>query len=190
MFDIALNPGPNGCLKYSAKANTSKASNIKIAHLNIRALKCRDHFLLVKDTILSNKFAVSTISESWLDATVSGLEIESPGYNIYPVDRSNKAGGGVCAYVESNYRTELLTDISNISTNGFHQLWLKLQVRNLKSIIICTVHRPPDTTLTCFEDDLTATLIYEDRPMYIIGDLNCNLLNEECTETKSMTSFC
>ena len=26
--------------------------------------------------------------------------------------------------------------------------------------------------------------------MYIMGDLNCNLLNAECTETKSLTSFC
>ena len=40
------------------------------------------HFLLVKETILSNKFAVFTISESWLDTTVSDLEIEIPGYNI------------------------------------------------------------------------------------------------------------
>ena len=148
------------------------------------------HFLLVKETILSNKFAVFAISESWLDTTVSDLEIEILGYNIYRVDRGNKAGGGVCAYVASNYRTELLTDISNISSNGFHQLWLKIQVRNLKSIIICTVHRPPDTTLTCLEDNLTATLIYADKPMYIMGDLNCNLLNAECTEPKSLTSFC
>ena len=118
------------------------------------------------------------------------MEIEIPGYNIYRVDRSNKAGGGVCAYVASNYRTEMLTDISNISTNGFHQLWLKIQVRNLKSIIICTVYRPLDTTLTCLEGDLTATLIYADKPMYIMGNLNCNPLNAECNETKSLTSFC
>ena len=133
---------------YSAKANTSKANNIKIAHLYIRSLKCRDHLLLVNDTILSNKFVVFTISESWLDATVSDLEIEIPGYNIYLVDRSNKVDDGVCAYVANNYRTELLADISNISINGFHQLWLKMQVSNLKSIIICTVSRPTDTTLT------------------------------------------
>ena len=26
--------------------------------------------------------------------------------------------------------------------------------------------------------------------MYIMRDLNCNLLNAECAETKSLTSFC
>ena len=132
------------------------------------------------------------ISKSWLEASVSDSEIEIPGY-IYRVDQSNKTGGGVCSYVASSYRTELLADIANISNNGFHQLWLKIQVRNLKLIIICTVYRPPDTALTCLEDDLTATLIYAlflDKPVYIIGDLNCNLLNVELTETKFLTGVC
>ena len=82
--------------------------------------------------------------------------------------------------------------ISDISTTGFHQLWLKIQVRNLKSIIICTVYRPQDTPLTCWENDLTTTLIYAlslDKPVYIMGDLNCNLLRTECRESKSLTSF-
>ena len=84
-------------------------------------------------------------------------------------------------------------EISDISTTGFHQLWLKIQVRNLKSIIICTGYRPPDTPLTCWENDLTTTLIYAlslDKPVYIMGDLNCNLLSTECRESKSLTSFC
>ena len=115
-----------------------------------------------------------------------------PGYNIYRVDRSNKTGGGICAYVLNTYCTELMGDISDISTTGFHQLWLKIQVRNLKSIIICTGYRPPDTPLTCWENDLTTTLIYAlslDKPLYIMGDLNCNLLSTECRELKSLTSF-
>lgn len=107
IFDIELNPGPNGSFNCSVKANTRNINNVKIAHLNVRSLKCRDHFLLVKETILSNKFDVFTISESWLDASVSDLEIEVPGYNIYRVDRSNKTGGGICAYVLNTYRTEL-----------------------------------------------------------------------------------
>ena len=192
IFNIELNPGPNGSFNCSVKANTRNINNVKIAHLNVRSLKCRDHFLLVKDTILSNKFDVFTISESWLDVSVSDLEIEVPGYNIYRVDRSNKTGGGICAYVLNTYCTELMGDISDISTTGFHQLWLKIQVRNLKSIIICTGYRPPDTPLTCWENDLTTTLIYVlslDKPVYIMGDLNCNLLSTECRESKSLTSF-
>ncbi|KAK2570451.1 hypothetical protein P5673_005270 [Acropora cervicornis] len=89
-----LNPGPNGSSNCLVKANTRNTNNVKIAHLNLRSLKCQDHFLLVKETILSKKFDVFTITESWLDASVSDLETEVPGYNIYRVDQSNKTGAG------------------------------------------------------------------------------------------------
>ena len=65
------------------------------------------------------------------------------------------------------------------STTVFHQLWLKILLRNLKVIITCTVYRPPDTPLTCLEDDFTASLIYM-RYLWtslcklLMGDLNCS----------------
>ena len=79
IFDIQLNPGPNGSFNRSVKANTRNINNVKISRLNVRSLKCRDRFLHVKETILSNKFDVFTISESWLDTSVSDLGIEVPG---------------------------------------------------------------------------------------------------------------
>ena len=94
IFDKELNPGPNGSSNCLVKANTRNTNNVKIAHLIFRSPKWQDHFLLVKETILSNKFDVFTITETWVDASVSDLEIEVPGYNIYRVDRSNKTGAG------------------------------------------------------------------------------------------------
>ena len=89
-----------------------------------------------------------------LDSSVSDLEIEIPGYSIHTEEgfvpivlQSYTTGGVVCAYVLQSYKTEVLSDLSNISDCGFHQLWLKIQVRNLKLIIVCTAYRPPDTPL-------------------------------------------
>ena len=107
--DVASNPGPEPQPTSARKVPSQRKSNTKIprinarstqknlrrAHLNTRSIKCRDHFVLVKDTILTNKFDVFTISESWLDSTVSDLEIEVPGYSIYRVDRNVQEGGGV-----------------------------------------------------------------------------------------------
>ena len=95
---------------------------MKIAHLNIRSLKCREHFVLVKKAVLDNKFGILTISETWLNSSVTDLEIEIPGYAICRIDRKVKNGGGVCAYVSRNYRTEYLSNISLIMASGFHQL--------------------------------------------------------------------
>ena len=89
--------------------------------------------MLLKETVLKNKFDVFTISETWLNNSVTNLELEIPGYEIFRVDRNNKDGGGVCVYVLNTYKTELLRDISTISGSGLHQLWIKVQVRNLKS---------------------------------------------------------
>ena len=121
------------------------------------------------------------------------MEIEIPGYTIYRVDRQDQVGGGVCAYVLQSYKTEILCDISNICPSGFHQLWLKIQVKNLKSIIVCTVYRPPNTPLACFDNDLTPSFLSAsslNKPVYILGDLNCNLLNSESPDSRALTDFC
>ena len=96
IHDIELNPGPD----YSVNDSLKRAkSNVTIPHLNVRSLKYRDHFLLVKESILANKIDVFTISESWLDSSVTDLELEVPDYNLHRIDRQNKKGGGVCVYV-------------------------------------------------------------------------------------------
>lgn len=97
-----------------------------MAHLNVRLLKYRDHFILVKQTVLDNKFDIFCMSETWLDSSVSNLEIETQGYNLYRVDRENKKGGGVCVYVLQGYKTDVLWNNSDISDIGFHQLWINV----------------------------------------------------------------
>lgn len=103
--------------------------------------------------MLENTLDILTISESWLDNSVTNLELEIPGYDLYRVDRQDKKGGGVCVYILQSYKTEVLWDISGISDTGFHQLWIKVQVRNLRSLVICTAYRPPDVPVRCFDTD-------------------------------------
>ena len=62
-----------------------KLSNINIAHLNIRSLKNREHYALAKDIFVKNKLYVFTVSETWLDSTVSEVEVEIPGFKIEPI---------------------------------------------------------------------------------------------------------
>ena len=110
-----------------------------------------------------------------------------PGYVIYHVDRQSKRGGGICAYVSRNYKTENLRSISLITASGFHQLWLKIHVRNVKSFIVCTTYRPPDSPVSCFDSDLTESFIYAssfNKPIYLLGDINCRL------KAKALINFC
>ena len=110
-----------------------------------RTTTTRLHLQLVKHTILQNKLDVVTLSETWLNSSITDLELKIPGYDLYGVDRSTKPGGGVGVYARQTYKVKVLDDISNISDNGLHKLWINLQVRNLKLIVICTMYRLPDT---------------------------------------------
>ncbi|CAB4040195.1 Hypothetical predicted protein, partial [Paramuricea clavata] len=190
LHDIELNPGPNN---YSTSDSRTTKNNVKIAHLNVRSLKCREHYVLVKETILANKFDIFTISETWLDNSVTVVQFEVPGYKLYRVDRENKKGGGICVYVLQNYESVLLSEISYISPTGLHQLWLRIQIRNLKSIVVCTVYRPPDASVSCLDSDLITSYISAltlSHPIYILGDLNCNLLKTDNRDAKALNTFC
>ena len=82
--------------------------NIKIAHLNVRSLKFRENFILIKDTIQSIGFDIFTISETRLDSSVPDAFVYTPGYTIFRQGRGpHKAGGGLFfleRYFESGAR--------------------------------------------------------------------------------------
>ena len=131
--------------------------------------------------------------ESWLDSSVSDAEIEFPGYNLYRLDRVNKHGGGVFAFVRKEYKAERLSNITYISASGLHQLWLKIQVGSFKSFLVCTAYRPPNTCLECFDPDFSNMLVSAlsfNLPVYILGDPNCNFLCLQDPAAQALMKFC
>ena len=72
-------------------------------------------------------------------------------------------------------------------------LWLKVQVRNLAFFLICTAYRPPNTPLHCFETDFSCIFVSAmlmSKPIYILGDLNCNVLNSGDPACQALLNFC
>ena len=153
--------------------------------------KKRDHYILIKNLVA--EFDTFTVSETWLDSSVTELEVEIPGFDVYRLDHHEKTGGGVCAYVRESYKTEHLQDSSFISSSGFHQLWLQVQVGRCKSIVICTAYRPPNSDLNCFDAEFSDALISAlslTHDVYVQEDLNCNLLNPRDYGFQAVTNFC
>ena len=119
---------------------------------------------------VNQKLDVITISETWLNSTVTNVEGSSNGYTIFRQDRSRKLGGGVCAVIREDIKVTILKDISDVSLCLFQQLWLKLQNKKLKSVVICVSYRPPDCPLPCFEDLLKPNFIHSltlNNPSYL-----------------------
>ena len=114
---------------------------------------------------------------------------------IFPVTnkRESKTGGGLCAFVRQEYKAQRLKELSYIAEPGLHQLWLKIQVRTFKSFLICTAYRPPNTPLDCFDSDFSNTLVAAlsyNKPIYILGDLNCNVLRSQDPAAQALVNFC
>ena len=101
-------------------------ANIKISYLNVRSLKSRENFILVKDSIQSTGFDIFTISETWLDSSVTDASVYVPGYSMFRQDRGpQKAGGGLCVYTRDTFKVEYIENPSSVTSDGFQQLWLK-----------------------------------------------------------------
>ena len=47
----------------------------------------------------------------------------------------NEFGGGVCVYTRKTLKSKILKDLSGISDTGFHQLWMQVQHKTLKSFL-------------------------------------------------------
>ena len=67
----------------------------------------------------------------------------------------------------------ILRDLKKTSPSGFQQVWFSLQLKKLRSVIICVAYRPGSS-----EDFISsyseALLLRKD--IIIADDLNCNLL--------------
>ena len=82
------------------RSQTNVSHKLKIAHLNIRSLRNTSHLIETKEIVKSHKIDVLTMSETWLNSTVTNGEIAIDDYKIYRLDRLHKEGGGVCAFVK------------------------------------------------------------------------------------------
>jgi hypothetical protein len=102
---------------------------LKLAHLNIRSLRNTAHFLQLKELVRTNRIDVFTISETWLNTTVTNKKLEIDGYKLHRLDRLYKKGGGVCAYVRKNIKSSVIKELTQISDTSFHQLWINLQYK-------------------------------------------------------------
>ena len=174
------------------KATHGQPHCIKISHLNVRSLKNRVHFHQVHDLITSGDFDVFSVSESWLNSSVKNSEINISGYRLVRLDRTGRSGAGVCAYVRDSLKVTILRDLTAISADGFEQLWLSLQHKNLKSLVICVAYRAPDVPSTCFTNDLIpaySQVAMLGRDIILTGDLNCDLLSDK-PESRALRALC
>ena len=102
-----------------------------------------------------------------------------------------KAGGGVCVYTKAWLKVKVLKDLSSVSATGFHQLWLQIQHKRMKSILLCATYKLPECPKTSFTDDFTHDYMKAlsfGKDVFIL-DLNCNLV-KNFPEGNALNDLC
>jgi len=162
----------------------SDTKGIKIVHLNIRSLIPKID--LLRAWVALHKPNIITLSETWLNSSISDTEINLLNYTLYRSDRSSR-GGGVAIYVSSELISELT--IPTVKPLHFECVFVKVIFHENKSLIIGSIYRPPSSPAETF-DHLISTInsISCNNEIILLGDFNKNWSDKSSDKVKNLFS--
>ena len=152
-----------------------------IYHISIRSLRADFHNFESYLQLLSIKFSVIGMTETWLDNT-SCLLYSMPKYNFVESHRKNKSGGGVAIFLRDGMLYKQCTDLS-VFNDCCESCFIEIEKKvfgHEKNVVVGVSYRPPNTDIQCFIDAVKGIcdkLRNENELCYLLGDYNINLLN-------------
>jgi hypothetical protein len=185
--DVELNPGPpNSTSNSNADADPSscdsdiyenlKSRGLHFLHINARSLipKLSELRLITQQT----RPAVLTITESWLDSSITNDEVKIDGYDIIRNDR-NRQGGGVCTYVRNDIAYNLREDLVLADLKS---IWIDILLPKTKPILFGTIYMPHKDPKFVNSLEKLLSEISLGQETYILGDFNICLLDPNSSE--------
>ncbi len=124
----------------------------------------------------SKNIDLIAFNETRLDLSISDGLIQLDGYEVRK-DRSCN-GGRVCIYLRSSINYKIRSDLIPPELEA---VCLEITKPQSKPFIVTTIYRPPNATAEFFDhlEKLIKQIDDENKEMHILGDLNCNLLEEK-----------
>lgn len=114
------------------------------------------------------------------------MEVEFPGFKIHQVDRETKTGGGICTFAKEDLKVERP---SNLSYYGKWITYAMVENPNKKLEIFPGLYRLLVTECQpCFDIDFSEALSLN-KPVYILGAPNCDMLDGNVPACQSVTKF-
>ena len=126
---------------------------LHISHLNVRSLMGGHAFDMTKHQIKENGIDIFTMSETWLTEAIPDKTVAIEGYSLVRLDRNwrdadhgdgPKRGGGVSCYIREGITFSDSSHANmNMSCRDIEMVWVKLQIDNVRPIVVVSVYRPP-----------------------------------------------
>ena len=123
------------------------------------------------------KADILCVSETWLDQSISDLDIEIVNYAIHTHDR-NRHGGGVAIYVSDSLAVSRRPDLEY---DDIESVWLEITT-DKKKILLASYYRPPishgqraiviEHFLSKMSNSLTSAIASNPDCLSIAGDFN------------------
>ena len=147
----------------------------KMAFLNIVTLPSKIDE--IRHSMCSKNIDLIAFNETRLDLSISDGLIHLDGYEVVRKDRSRN-GGGVCIYLRSSINYKIRSDLIPPELEA---VCLEITKPQSKPFIVTTIYRPPNANAEFFDhlEKLIKQIDDENKEMYILGDLNCNLLGKK-----------
>ena len=172
--------------EYWGKFNCSSifGRGLAIASLNINSLL--SHIDELRVFMHDSKIDILSINETKLDSTVHDSDVYIPGFEIVRKDRrvNGRKGGGVCIYLRANLNYRIRDDLIN---DDLECLIVEISKPRSSAFLVGTWYRPPNSPPERFNEfeNVIDKIDAESKELYILGDVNCNLLPEASAHISS-----
>ena len=138
-------------------------------------------------------YDICVLTETWLRSATASRLVTFPGYTLHRADRPGDVGhGGVAILVRDGYTASVIPQpASDCVDCRLESLWLRVKPDSGPHFSIAAVYRPPRRTVTAVQADISElemqfqrVLLRHPGPVFIMGDLNCNLLDSSTNAGK------
>ncbi|XP_036147301.1 uncharacterized protein LOC118647146 [Monomorium pharaonis] len=150
---------------------------LRIAQFNANSL--RGHIEFIRLHFSSNFYHLISVSETWLNVSISDDLVAIDGYFLIRNDRIGRMGGGVACYVHKSLGASIVAMSDSGHVNDPEYLIIDIRLLHNDSVLFASIYRRPKG---CFLHDFVTSLtsfshLYKN--IIIGGNLNCNLLTNQ-----------
>ena len=159
--------------------------NVLVGLLNVQSLLPKV-VSLQHDELRRYNHDLYVLTETWLRPTTPTRLVTFPGYTLHRADRPDGSGfGGVAILCGGGYSGSVIPQPeSECATCQLESLWLRVRPATGAPFTLAAVYRPPRRTAAALQADFTEletqyqrVLLQYPGPVFILGDLNCNMLD-------------
>ena len=156
-----------------------KCKGFRIGHINVQGLGNKIDQIKLLLHSEKNQIQILGLSETKLKEIHSDSFFEVNGYQKpFRRDRRQNGGGRLLVYVKNEVSCKRRSDLEN---EQLECIWLEVKPKKSKPFLVGHVYRPPNSSIVWNEifEDCLENALGEEKEMYILGDINRDLLNDQ-----------